>query len=206
MIDVFVKLLPLAKNNVRCDVLSYIRRLKETHNEDCYFTNEVKKKLAHELNEILKCGIFEDNTDVIDSALEVLYSLSEIDPHLFSTTCPDLVNSFWNIWNQCKEDSFSANLRASCLPIYFMFDFSLDTHRLTSLGIQKHADIPLTVMSFLSDESTSVRLAVVNIFRNNMDNLLHLSSYEQTNPDMFYEDIAFAFCKTIVADLGNELI
>lgn len=205
-------LLPITQDGHRLDLLKCLRKLLLNNLDQDVFEQVTTKKLAVTLNILLRsCRqlaevLTEEEEDTriehLDSLLEVVNCLSDVDRSLFVTSCPELAKTCWSLWNLYKGHQA---FRISAVKILIAIDFELSTEVLIELGLGKHKDIPNMLISFISANNPSLSLVIVESYYSTIVNSNRLLYLEEKHGDIFYKGFASAFNIVILTTVDTEL-
>ena len=203
LLDIYSNLLSFLSNDFKLIVLKSLRVLISSKD---LTQNSIFIKIIEKLTQILSENDINGNEwEVIDSALEVIYSLlslySKSDINLISI-CPQLLITVLSIWSP-NNDNICSTIRSTLISVLLLIHLKAPKHDLNELCIAKDNDCPdlESLLSLLLTEDLMVRINIIKTLDENIDSLIAI---ERQNKQIF-ERILKIVCKLSINDLDEDL-
>jgi hypothetical protein len=203
LFTIYAELLIILSNDLKLIVLKSLRLLIDSKEwpKSFNYENSAINELVRELNNILKSNTINDNNwEIIDSVLEVIYCVSlSHNEILFTKVCPELIPSVFSIW-AINKDNLCSTLRTTLVSVLIIIDITASKEDLMKFGVQNHCDLQ-SILSFLFNEELMVRNIIIKTLNDSISLLLKI---ETQNTTLFY-NIIEALCKVSIVDLDDDL-
>jgi hypothetical protein len=200
LFTIYAELLIILSNDFKLIVLKSLRLLIDSKEwpKSCNYENSAINEVVRELNNILKSNTINDNNwEIIDSVLEVIYSVSlSHNEIIFTKVCPELIPSVISIW-ATNRDNLCSTLRATLVSVLLIIDLTVSKE---DFCVQNDCNLQ-SILSFLFNEELMVRNIIIKTLNDNISLLLKI---ETQNTILFY-NIIEALCKVSIVDLDDDL-